>query len=60
MRHFNSWELLYIMYDSHLNDIKTGKGCCGVNFKYELLVYWNPLLLFISMTPPESLNVTLR
>lgn len=26
----------------------------------ELLVCWNPLLLFISMTPPERLNVTVR
>ena len=26
----------------------------------ELLVYWIPLLLVISMRPPESLNVTLR
>ena len=50
------------MYDSHLTVLKQVKvvGMSALSMaENKLLVYRDPLLLVISMPPPESLNVTL-
>lgn len=49
------------MYDRHVSvgRLKVA-GVSALSTENVLLVYWNPLLLVISMPPSESLNVTLR
>lgn len=50
------------MYDRHVSvgRLKVAGVSALSMAENVLLVYWNPLLLVISMPPSESLNVTLR